>query len=63
MKALQRDAATLDVTSNNEVCEQTKDQLKKIVQVHGGTLYNSVTLSFPMVRVSWYSRNKQVVSF
>jgi len=32
-KALQRDAAALDLTPEEEECGQTKDQLKKIIQV------------------------------
>ncbi|XP_076824478.1 uncharacterized protein LOC143470310 isoform X2 [Clavelina lepadiformis] len=32
LKALQRDAASLDMTSQEDVGEQTKDQLKKIIQ-------------------------------
>lgn len=33
LKALRRDAVTLDMTSHDHVCEQTKEQLKKIIQV------------------------------
>lgn len=33
MQALQRDAATLDVTSTDHIAEHTRENLQKIIQV------------------------------